>query len=104
MHRSLSVSLVVLCFSCLQGTGVAQSKRPATFEDVMQVKAVGSPTLSPDGTTVLYTVAPSGDSVGFPTALTCITSSNDAGRLLCAKPVPWRHERHRTTSDTDRER
>jgi dipeptidyl aminopeptidase/acylaminoacyl peptidase len=56
MHRSLTVSIVVLCLSCLQGTGMAQSKRPATFEDVMQVKAVGSPTLSPDGTTVLYTV------------------------------------------------
>jgi dipeptidyl aminopeptidase/acylaminoacyl peptidase len=56
MYRSLLVSIVALYFSFLQGPAVAQSKRPATFEDVMQVKAVGSPTLSPDGATVLYTV------------------------------------------------
>ena len=50
MRRVLSLSVLVLCLSSLQGAGLAQTRRPATFEDVMKVKAVGSPTLSPDGT------------------------------------------------------
>ena len=56
MRRVLSLSVLVLCLSSLQGVGIAQTRRPATFDDVMKVKAVASPTLSPDGTTVLYTV------------------------------------------------
>ena len=56
MRRVLSLFFLVLCLSSLQGAGSAQTRRPATFDDVMKVKAVGSPTLSPDGATVLYTV------------------------------------------------
>jgi dipeptidyl aminopeptidase/acylaminoacyl peptidase len=35
----------------------APSKKPATFDDVLNVKAVQNATVSPDGTQVLYTVA-----------------------------------------------
>ena len=35
----------------------AQSKKPATFDDVLNVKAVQNASVSPDGTQVLYTVA-----------------------------------------------
>jgi dipeptidyl aminopeptidase/acylaminoacyl peptidase len=54
MRRLPFLTLLILSLALLQGA--AQGKRPATFEDVMKVKAVGNPTLSPDGTTVLYTV------------------------------------------------
>jgi dipeptidyl aminopeptidase/acylaminoacyl peptidase len=56
MRRVLFAFLLVLAGLGSQGPGLAQTKRSATFEDVMQVKAVGNPTLSPDGATVLYTV------------------------------------------------
>jgi dipeptidyl aminopeptidase/acylaminoacyl peptidase len=36
---------------------LAQSKRPATFDDVLNIKAVQNATVSPDGAQVLYTVA-----------------------------------------------
>ncbi|MDR3747899.1 MAG: S9 family peptidase [Acidobacteriota bacterium] len=39
------ILLVLLCFSLC---GLAQSKRPFTFEDMMQLKRVGEPTVSPD--------------------------------------------------------
>jgi dipeptidyl aminopeptidase/acylaminoacyl peptidase len=56
MRTVVLASLVVIGASGLHDAGHAQSKRPATFDDVLQVKAVASPALSPDGTRVLYTV------------------------------------------------
>ena len=38
--------LFLLCCSL---SGIAQSKRPFTFEDMMQLKRVGEPVVSPDG-------------------------------------------------------
>ncbi len=38
--------LFLLCCSL---SGIAQSKRPFTFEDMMQLKRVGEPAVSPDG-------------------------------------------------------
>ena len=52
MRRMLVAAMVVVMSI---GTALAQ-KRPATFDDVLKVKAVASPTISPDGTSVLYTV------------------------------------------------
>ena len=37
--------------------GVAQDKRPMTFEDVMETKNVGSPQISPDGKSIVYTLS-----------------------------------------------
>jgi dipeptidyl aminopeptidase/acylaminoacyl peptidase len=55
MRTRLLAVVLVLGVSGWQGAG-AQDKRPATFEDVLAVKAVGNPVLSPDGARVLYTV------------------------------------------------
>jgi dipeptidyl aminopeptidase/acylaminoacyl peptidase len=55
MRTRLLAVVLALGVSGWQGVG-AQDTRPATFEDVLAVKVVGSPTLSPDGTRVLYTV------------------------------------------------
>jgi dipeptidyl aminopeptidase/acylaminoacyl peptidase len=52
--RKVLVLVVVLAASVSVST---QSKRPATFDDVLSVKAVQNATVSPDGTQVLYTVA-----------------------------------------------
>ena len=48
----------VLCMAAaLAGSLGAQSKRPMTFMDIMDLKNVGNVALSPDGGTVAYTVA-----------------------------------------------
>ena len=52
MRRTLVAAILVVMSL---GTASAQ-KRPATFDDVMKMKTVGSPAVSPDGTDVLYTV------------------------------------------------
>ena len=52
MRRTLVV-LLVLCVSSVS----AQTKRPATFDDVLNMKAVQAATISPDGSQVIYTVA-----------------------------------------------
>jgi dipeptidyl aminopeptidase/acylaminoacyl peptidase len=56
MRRLALATLLVVGLSGLQAPGAAQEKRPATFNDVLEVKTVASPILSPDGATVLYTV------------------------------------------------
>ena len=48
-HLVLALTLVATAVS-------AQTKRPATFDDVLNVKAIQAPQLSPDGRTVIYTV------------------------------------------------
>ncbi len=53
MRKTLVAAAVVL--TCV-ASPVAQSKRAVTFDDVLNVKAVGGATLSPDGSQVLYTV------------------------------------------------
>lgn len=40
----------------LAWTGLAAEPRPVTFDDIMSLRTVGSPQLSPDGRSVLYTV------------------------------------------------
>jgi len=37
--------------------GLAQDKRPVEFEDILSMKSVGSPQISPDASSVLYTVS-----------------------------------------------
>jgi dipeptidyl aminopeptidase/acylaminoacyl peptidase len=49
-------SLVVAVLALASVTAIAQDKRPATFDDVLNLKAVGGAAISPDGTQVLYTV------------------------------------------------
>ena len=51
--RKLLVLTVVLATTSV----TAQTKRPATFDDVLNVKAVQAATVSPDGSQVIYTVA-----------------------------------------------
>jgi len=51
------VRQVVLCLATLAASLGAQSKRPMTFMDIMELKNVGGVALSPDGGTVAYTVA-----------------------------------------------
>ncbi len=53
MRKTLVAAAVVLVYVA---SPVAQSKRAVTFDDVLNVKAVGGATLSPDGSQVLYTV------------------------------------------------
>ena len=45
---------LVLFLVCCSLTGFAQSKRPFTFEDMMQLKRVGEPIVSPDGKWVAF--------------------------------------------------
>ncbi|MCC7125226.1 MAG: S9 family peptidase, partial [Acidobacteria bacterium] len=55
--RPVLAALVIISLSLSAVAPVAaQATRPATFEDVLAVKAVASPMLSPDGTRVIYTV------------------------------------------------
>src|SRR5688500_604088 len=52
MRKRLLIVLVIAT-----GSLSAQSKRPATFDDVLNIKAVQAATISPDGSQVIYTVA-----------------------------------------------
>ncbi|MGH9386395.1 MAG: prolyl oligopeptidase family serine peptidase [Vicinamibacterales bacterium] len=52
MRRTLVAAIVVVMSI---GAASAQ-KRPATFDDVLQMKTVAAPAVSPDGAQVLYTV------------------------------------------------
>src|SRR5215203_4361058 len=52
MRKSLAVAVVVFTTSSLS----AQSKRPATFDDVLNVKAIQGATVSSDGKHVVYGV------------------------------------------------
>ena len=45
---------IVLFLVCCSLAGFAQSKRPFTFEDMMQLKRVGEPIVSPDGKWVTF--------------------------------------------------
>ncbi len=67
MRKTLVTAVFVLASfdSGVQGDALAQDRsagaalaqsRPATFDDVLNVKAVGGATISPDGKQVLYTV------------------------------------------------
>ncbi len=49
MLRRLALFLI-----CCSVFGVAQNKRPFTFEDMMQLKRVGEPSVSPDGKWVAF--------------------------------------------------
>jgi len=49
-------SIALWAVVCLAASGATQDRRPATFDDVMGLAAVGSPAISPDGGAVLYTV------------------------------------------------
>ncbi len=51
--RRLLLSLLVLAFAI---PGLAQSKHPFTFEDMMKLKRVGDPQVSPDGKWVIFSV------------------------------------------------
>ena len=51
--RRILVVLIALLATSLS----AQTKRPATFDDVLNIKAVQGATISPDGSQVVYTVA-----------------------------------------------
>jgi dipeptidyl aminopeptidase/acylaminoacyl peptidase len=53
MRRTLIAVAVILVTT---GTAGTQSKRPATFDDVLHVKTVQQATVSPDGSQVLYLV------------------------------------------------
>ncbi len=49
------VRRILLLLLCLPLSGFAQSKRPFTFEDMMQLKRVGDPIVSPDSKWVGFT-------------------------------------------------
>ncbi len=51
--RRLLLSLLVLAFTI---SGFAQAKHPFTFEDMMKLKRVGDPQVSPDGKWVIFSV------------------------------------------------
>jgi len=48
------IFFLILC--CCSVFGFAQSKRPFTFEDMMQLKRIGEPIVSPDGKWVAFAV------------------------------------------------
>ena len=52
--RHLSFAAVV--FSLLTQTSAVAETQPVTFQDIMNMKTVGSPEISPDGNWILYTV------------------------------------------------
>jgi dipeptidyl aminopeptidase/acylaminoacyl peptidase len=49
-------ALIVLAALTVTAGGAAAQKRPVTIDDILQLKAAGSPVVSPDGAQVLYTV------------------------------------------------
>jgi dipeptidyl aminopeptidase/acylaminoacyl peptidase len=51
--RRLLLSILVLAFAV---SAVAQAKHPFTFEDMMKLKRVGEPEVSPDGKWVIFSV------------------------------------------------
>ncbi len=51
--RRLLLSLLVLAFTL---PALAQAKHPFTFEDMMKLKRVGDPQVSPDGKWVMFSV------------------------------------------------
>jgi dipeptidyl aminopeptidase/acylaminoacyl peptidase len=53
----LSVILFVVFAAAAQAPAQAQEKRPMTFMDVMEMRAVGAGSLSPDGQNVIYTIS-----------------------------------------------
>ena len=55
MRLALSVLILLGCPLSAE----APAKRPMTFMDVMEMRSVGSGSLSPDGRRVLYTPSPS---------------------------------------------
>src|SRR5262245_11241107 len=52
MRTPVRIALFVLCLA----TSVFSQKRPMDFDDVMKLKTVGSPQISPDGKWIVYTV------------------------------------------------
>ena len=51
--RRLFLSLLILAFAL---PAIAQSKHPFTFDDMMKLKRVGDPQVSPDGKWVIFSV------------------------------------------------
>ena len=49
--------LVLACIVVASVSVSTQTKRPATFDDVLSIKAIQGATVSPDGSQVIYTVA-----------------------------------------------
>src|SRR5208282_1827915 len=49
-------SFVFLAFIAFTFSGFAQAKHPFTFEDMMKLKRVGEPEVSPDGKWVIFSV------------------------------------------------
>ena len=52
MKKTLAAMALIL----LAAPSAFAQKRPVTIDDILEMKAVGAPTVSPDGTQVLYTV------------------------------------------------
>src|SRR6185369_11148938 len=50
----MSFRICILLIACSLST-FAQNKRPFTFEDMMQLKRIGEPTVSPDSKWVAFT-------------------------------------------------
>src|SRR5262245_66642282 len=47
---------LIIVFTLIATAASAQTKRPATFDDVMSIKAIQAPQVSPDGRTAIYLV------------------------------------------------
>jgi dipeptidyl aminopeptidase/acylaminoacyl peptidase len=54
MRQIRLIVLTVAIFSQVLGYGQSANKRPFTFEDMMSLKRIGSPEISPDGKWVLF--------------------------------------------------
>lgn len=54
--RRVAISVMSLAVLLVAAGAYAQGKRPATFDDVLGIKAVQAATISPDGRQVIYTV------------------------------------------------
>ena len=55
-YRYLALVALVSGALGVASFGLAQDKRPVDFEDILSMKSVGLPRISPDGASVLYTV------------------------------------------------
>src|SRR5215469_12733306 len=78
--------LLWCAFLAFAGPVVAQAKHPFTFEDMMKLKRVGDPQVSPDGKWVIFSVVDVDLAANRKTPHIWIVSLTDVGKAASSHP------------------